>query len=193
MKKTYCNGRGRLGSIRLFSALFIKLKYCGRFAPLHNSNILFYEISIDLIPRFPSLTHSSQREAQFSILCSKISYWFKHHFLEYLPYFSNIIQSLPGTFTRPGSRLKMSSIEATCKPVLEVDADFMISWFHDSTPDFMRIVFSHPDIVEETTGLWGWIKLNKNWECSSPDLHLSVQEIYPSKVLTMEMLSWYSW
>ena len=51
--------------------LFIKLElYCERFTPLHNSKILFQKISVDLILRFPSLTRSSQRGAQSSILCS---------------------------------------------------------------------------------------------------------------------------
>ena len=79
----------------------------------------------------------------------------------------------------------MSSIEAPCKSALEVDAD-LVEWALEepvSTPDFMRIVFSHPDIEEETTGLWGRIKLNKSWEYSSPDLHLSVRAMYSSKAL----------
>ena len=44
----------------------------------------------------------------------------------------------------------MSSIEAFCKPVLEVDAD-LVEWALKvlvSIPDFMRIVFSHPDTME---------------------------------------------
>ena len=52
--------------------LFMKLGlYCGRFPSLHNSKTLFYKISVDLILRFPSLTRSSQRGAQYFILCSK--------------------------------------------------------------------------------------------------------------------------
>ena len=88
---------------------------------------------------------------------------------------------------------KMSSIEAPSTPVLEVDAD-LVGWALTvlvSTPDFMRIVFSRSDIVEETTDFWGWIKLNKSCECSCPDLHLSVWTIYSSKVLTtLRLLSW---
>ena len=52
--------------------LFIKLElYCRRFAPLHNSKILFHKISVDLILRFPSLILSFQCGAQSSILCSE--------------------------------------------------------------------------------------------------------------------------
>ena len=87
----------------------------------------------------------------------------------------------------------MSSVEAPWKSALEVDVD-LVEWALEepvSTPDFMRMVFSHPDIEEETNGLWGGIKLNKSWEYSSSDLHLSVRTMYSSKVLkTQRLLSW---
>ena len=88
--------------------LFIKLElYCERFAFLHNSKMLFHKISVDLILRFPSLTRLSQRGSQSSFLFWKryISCWLKCHFLEYFPFFNNILitKSLPGTFIRPGS------------------------------------------------------------------------------------------
>ena len=49
----------------------------------------------------------------------------------------------------------MSSIEAPCNPALEVEADLVERALKVlvSIPDFMRIVFSYPDIAEETTGL----------------------------------------
>ena len=80
----------------------------------------------------------------------------------------------------------MSSIKAPYKTVLEVGAD-LVEWalrVPVSTPDFMRIVFSPPDIVEETTGFWRYIKLSNSWEYSSPDLHFSLRTIHSSKVLT---------
>ena len=51
----------------------------------------------------------------------------------------------------------MTSIEAPCKPNLQVDVDLVESALKVlvSIPNFMRIVFSHPDIVEETTSLRG--------------------------------------
>ena len=64
-----------------------------------------------------------------------------------------------------------------------------ITYYYDDH-DFM-MVFRHQDIVEKTTGLCGWIKLNKSWECSSPDLHRSVRAINSSKVLTTQRHS--SW
>ena len=47
----------------------------------------------------------------------------------------------------------MSSMEALCKPALEVDEDLVESALKvpGSTPYFARIVFSHPNILEETT------------------------------------------
>ena len=47
----------------------------------------------------------------------------------------------------------MSSMEAPCEP--EVDGDLVERAIKVLVliPDFMRIVFNHPDIVEETTGL----------------------------------------
>ena len=63
---------GEWAGLDLPLILFIKLElYCGRFAPLHNSKILFHKIFFDLILRFPSLTRSSRRGSQSSILCSK--------------------------------------------------------------------------------------------------------------------------
>ena len=58
-------------------------------------------------------------------------------------------------FIRLGSPFQISSIDAPCKPAWEVDADLvdLALKVPVSTPDFMRIVFSHPYIVEETTGL----------------------------------------
>ena len=49
----------------------------------------------------------------------------------------------------------MSSVEAPCKSALEVDVDLVECALEEpvSTPDFMRMVFSHPDIEEETHGL----------------------------------------
>ena len=49
----------------------------------------------------------------------------------------------------------MSSIEEPSKSVLEVDADLFERALKVlvSILDFMRIVSSHPDIVEKTTGL----------------------------------------
>ena len=49
----------------------------------------------------------------------------------------------------------MSSMEAPCEPALEVDGDLVERALKVlvSISDFMRIVFNHPDIVEETTGL----------------------------------------
>ena len=75
---------------------------------------------------------------------------------------------------------KMTSIEAPCKSALEVAAD-LVEWVLKvlvSVPGFMKIVFRHPDIVEETTGLWQWIKLKKYWECCSPYLHLCSGNIF---------------
>ena len=47
----------------------------------------------------------------------------------------------------------MSSMEAPCEP--EVDGDLVERAIKVlvSITEFMRIVFNHPDIVEETTGL----------------------------------------
>ena len=52
-------------------------------------------------------------------------------------------------------RFEMSSIEEPCKPVLDFDADLFERTLKVlvSILDFMRIVSSHPDIVEKTTGL----------------------------------------
>ena len=50
----------------------------------------------------------------------------------------------------------MTSIEASCKSALEVvDADLVELPLKSlvSIPDFMRIVFSHLDILEKITGL----------------------------------------
>ena len=61
------------------------------------------------------------------------------------------------------------------------------------TPDFMRIVFSHPDTVDRTTGLWGWIKLNKRVLFSrSPPLFLD--NIFIQSTHNTRPSSWeYSW
>ena len=91
----------------------------------------------------------------------------------------------------------MSPIEVLCKHALEIDA-YLVEWALKvlvSIPDSMSVVCNQPDIVEETTGLWRWIKLNESWQCASLDLHLSVWAIYSSKALTTQRLSsWvYSW
>ena len=82
----------------------LELNY-GLFASLHNPEISFYKIFVDLILRSPSLTRSPQHGPQPSILFSKcfidlmLTYY---RFLEYFLCFSNnlLIKSLPGTFIR---------------------------------------------------------------------------------------------
>ena len=51
----------------------------------------------------------------------------------------------------------MSSIEAPDKAALEVDTDLVESALKApvTTPDFIKMLFSHPDTVEETIGLGG--------------------------------------
>ena len=58
----------RVGSIRYFLILFIKLElHCGRFVPLRNSKILFDKTSY-LILSFPSLTRLTSKEPNLSSL-----------------------------------------------------------------------------------------------------------------------------
>ena len=47
----------------------------------------------------------------------------------------------------------MSSMEAPCEPEVDVDLVERAIKALVSITEFMRIVFNHPDIVEETTGL----------------------------------------
>ena len=146
--------------------LLIKLDLnWGSFAVLYNSKMLFYTIFFDVILRFPSSTRLTQRRSQYPIPNPLFRAFYRHH-----ADLNTISWNIFPTSTKKNlcqvllldqdPRFKMSSTEAPDKPALEFDTD-LVQWAPVSTPDFIRMLFSHPDIVEKTIGLWGWIKLKK--------------------------------
>ena len=56
-----------------------------------------------------------------------------------------------------------------------------------STPETVNTFLIHPDMVELTTGLWGWTKLKRSWH-SSEVLHFSDLLRYSFKTSTTHKL-----
>ena len=81
---------------------------------------------------------------------------------------------------------KFSWIGAPFKFALEVDAD-LVEWPLNMSvliPDLLSTFFSHPDTVEETTGLCGLKVLNKSWEWASFARQSADLLIYSSRAFT---------